>query len=159
MNRNRRDIMPENTLSLPPTYFIDLLPFIEYGKELLIVQIKSASNNKYVEIGFDEFFYAIGDNPLTGKIFSFILLEDNNILIRLHGSRFLRIDEDGYLVVDVDNQEPATFRVDRVENMLYSLRAPNGKYIRVRSEDSRLIADEDIINESTTFKFRLVKYY
>ena len=40
MNRNRRDIMPQNTLSLPPTYFIDLLPFIEYGKELLIVQIK-----------------------------------------------------------------------------------------------------------------------
>ena len=159
MNRNRRDIMPEDALSLPPTYFIDLPPFIEDGKELLIVQIKSESNNKYVEIGFDEFFYAIGENPLTGKIFSFILLEDNNILIRLHGSRFLRIDEDGYLVVDVDNQGSATFRVDRVENMLYSLRAPNGKYIRVRSEDSRLIADEDVMNESTTFKFRLVKYY
>ena len=56
MNRNRRDIMPEDVLSLPLTYFIDLPPFIEDGKELLIVQIKSESNNKYVEIGFDEFF-------------------------------------------------------------------------------------------------------
>ena len=74
MNRNRRDIMPEDALSLPPTYFIDLPPFIEDGKELLIVQIKSESNNKYVEIGFDEFFYAIGENPLTGKIFSLSLI-------------------------------------------------------------------------------------
>ncbi|MBC5995431.1 hypothetical protein EAI30_06830 [Romboutsia ilealis] len=159
MNRNRRDIMPEDTLNLPPTYFIELPPFLEDGKELLIVQIKSASNKKFVEIGFDEFFYAIGDTPLTGKIFSIILLEDNNILIRLHGSRFLRINKDGYLVVDIDNQGPSTFKVDRVENMLYSLKAPNGKYIRVRSEDSVLIADEDVMNESTTFKFRLIKYY
>lgn len=159
MNRNRRDIMPEESLNLPPTYFIELPQFSEDGKELLIVQIKSASNNKYVEIGFNEFFYAIGDTPLTGKIFSFILLEDNNILIRLHGSRFLRIDENGYLVVDVDNQGPATFKIDRVDNRLYSLKAPNGKYIRVRPEDSILIADEDVMNESTTFKFRLIKYY
>ena len=159
MNRNRRDIMPEGSLNLPPTYFIELPPFLEDGKELLIVQMKSVSNNKYVEIGFDEFFYAIGDTPLTGKIFSLILLEDNNILIRLHGSRFLRIDENGYLVVDVNNQGPGTFKVDRVDNMLYSLKAPNGKYIRVRSEDNILVADEDVMNESTTFKFRLINYY
>lgn len=159
MNRNRRDIALENKLSLPPTYFLDLPPFTEDGKDLLVVQMKSELNGKYVEIGFNEFFYAIGNTPLTGKIFSFILLPDNKILIRLHGARFLTVDEEGYLVVDISNKEPSIFKIDKIENKLYSIKSPNGKYIKVRKEDNILIANEDKISEKTIFKFRLISYY
>ena len=159
MYRNRRDIGQYNPKNLPPTYFVDLPPYAEDGKDLLIVQMKSQQNNKYVEIGFNEFFYAVGDTPLTGKIFSFILLPNNKILIRLHGARFLTIDNNGYLVVDLTNKEPSVFQLDKIDNSIYSIIAPNGKHIKVNQRDNRLIADEDTKSNETAFKFRLISYY
>ncbi|SCH43007.1 MULTISPECIES: fascin domain-containing protein [unclassified Romboutsia] len=159
MYRNRRDIGTQDLSNLPPTYFIELPKNIEEGNESLIVQIKSQYNNKYVGIGFDEYFYASEENPTTGKIFSFILLPNNEILIRLHGSRFLTVNENGHLIVDFSNEYPDVFRLDRIEDQVYSILAPNGKYLKLRDEDNRLVADEYNMSEKTGFKFRIVQYY
>lgn len=159
MYRNRRDIGSQDLSNFPPTYFIELPKYVEEGNESLVVQIKSQYNNKYAEIGFDEFFYASEETPATGKIFSFILLPNNEILIRMHGSRFLTVNENGHLVVDFRNEYPDVFRLDRMENQIYSILAPNGKYLKLREEDNRLVADEENMSEKTGFKFRIVQYY
>ena len=47
--------------------------------DLLVVQIKSDLNNNYVQIGWNNFFYATASSYLDGKILSFILLPKNQL--------------------------------------------------------------------------------
>ena len=144
MYRNRNDIYQSNGNSEP--------------LDLLVVQIKSDFNNNYVEIGWNSLFYATASSYLDGKVLSFILLPDNQIYIRIHGSRFLTVDDDGSLTIDFTNNYPSIFKLDRIDNMKYSILAPNGKYIGI-GDDGRIIANKDTKSEDTVFKFRLVNYY
>lgn len=128
-------------------------------KDLLVVQIKSEYNKRYVEIGFDAFFYASEETPLTSKIFSLILLPNNQVLIRLHGSSFLTVDEEGNLTIDLVNEVPKVFEIVSLGNGIYSIISPNGNYLGIRNEDDRLVAIEEEIKENTKFKFRLISYY
>ncbi|RDY27011.1 hypothetical protein CHL78_011115 [Romboutsia weinsteinii] len=157
MNRNRKMMMDE---TLPKTpVFPDTTQIMDEKIDSLVVQIKSLYNNKYVEIGLDEFFYAITENPMTAKIFSLIILEDNNVMIRLHGARFLRVDQNGNLTVDLFNQGAAIFKLQEVDESSYAILAPNGSFIGVRDSDSRLVANQSNPNSSTVFKFRKVYHY
>jgi hypothetical protein len=126
--------------------------------DLLVVQIKSDLNNNYVQIGWNNFFYATASSYLDGKILSFILLPNNQIYIRIHGGRFLTVDNYGNLTIDFSGNVPSIFKLDKIDNMKYSILAPNGKYIGI-GDYGRLIANQDDKAEDTVFKFRLVKYY
>ncbi len=144
MNRNRNDIYQSNG-NIEPL-------------DLLVVQIKSDLNNNYVQIGWNSLFYATASSYLDGKILSFILLPNNQIYIRIHGGRFLTVDDDGDFTIDFTNNQPSIFKLDRIDNMKYAILAQNGKYIGI-GDDGRLIANVDNKSEETAFKFRIVNYY
>lgn len=157
MNRNRKITMDETSPKTP--VFPDTTQIMEDKIDLFVVQIKSVYNNKYVEIGLDEFFYAITDNPMTAKIFSLILFEENNVMIRLHGARFLKVDDSGNVTIDLFNKGAAIFKLYKVDDSSYALLAPNDNFVSVRDSDSRLVADQSDPNSSTVFKFREIYHY
>ena len=80
-------------------------------------------------------------------------------MLRIHGGRFLRIDKNGFLVVDTNNEGASVFTLEEVDGVEYALLAPNGSYLRVRESDNRLVADVQEIDEYAAFKFRTITYY
>ena len=95
MKKYRNDMMPnmiEDNINNQQSEDMNIQNYKNTVYNAYVVQIKSVYNNNFVEIGFDDFFYATGSQS-TGKIFMLILLEDNNIMLRIHGGRFLRIDK------------------------------------------------------------------
>ena len=161
MKKYRNDVMPnmmEDNINNQQSEDMNIQNYKNTVYNAYVVQIKSVYNNNFVEIGFDDFFYATG-NQSTGKIFMLILLEDNNIMLRIHGGRFLRIDKNGFLVVDTNNEGASVFTLEEVDGVEYALLAPNGSYLRVRESDNRLVADVQEIDEYAAFKFRTITYY
>lgn len=125
----------------------------------IIMKIKSVFTDRFVQVGADGYLYAIGEYFNDGQIFVMILLDSNQIKIRIRGGNFIRIDNRGFLIADANNKDAAIFNIYSINQNEYVLLAPNGNYVRVRESDNMLVARAENAGPRTRFKFRKVENY
>lgn len=90
--------------------------------------------DEFIVFGDDKFLYATGKKSNVNRIFKLIMINENEVKIRLVGGDFIRVD-----------------------NKAYVLKAPNGYYVRVREKDKKLVAKVENPGNRTIFKFKTVE--
>ena len=120
----------------------------------LIIKIKSVFVGRFVQIGFNSYLYATGEYFSDGQVFIMILQGRNQVKIRVSGGNFIRIDNNGFLIADVNNIEASIFNIYNINQYEYVIMAPNGYYVSVMGRDSLLIAGSKNIESRIIFRFR-----
>lgn len=129
----------------------------EEDNNKLKVNIKSIVEDEFVVVGDDDYLYATGRRVNQNGIFRIIMLDDNEVKIRQAGGDFIRVDNRDFLVADTDRKGATKFKMYKIDEKEYVLKAPNGYYVRVRDNDKRLVARAENPGKRTRFKFREVK--
>lgn len=130
------------------------LPEKPENKDKLVIVIKSVFNNSFVQVGPNGYLYARGLYYNDGEVFTMILLDKNQVKIRVKGGNFISLDEREFLVANTDKKGASIFNVFSINRNEYVLMAPNGYYVRVREKDSMLVARAEQAGPRTIFKFR-----
>ncbi|WP_373599087.1 fascin domain-containing protein [Paraclostridium bifermentans] len=126
------------------------------NKETIKVKIKSEYSEEFVVVEYDDYLYATGNKPNKNGVFILNISENGNVKIKLDGGDYIRLDNKNFLIADTDKEGATKFKVYKVDNKLYVLKAPNGYYVRVREDDKRLAAKAEGTGEKTRFKFKEV---
>lgn len=120
------------------------------------VKIKSVFEDEFVVVD-KGYLYATGEKVNKNGIFKLVFTDGNRVKIRLEGERFIRLDEKDFLVADTNKKGATKFLIYKENNREYSLKAPNGYFVRVREQDKRLVARAEKPGPRTKFKFRVVE--
>ncbi|WP_195250972.1 fascin domain-containing protein [Romboutsia sp. 1001713B170207_170306_H8] len=156
-------VMPPNNEQNQPGGFPNFPPIPNQSPNentnRIIIKIKSVFNDKFVQVGANRYLYSIGEYFNDGQVFVMILLDRNQIKIRIRGGNFIRIDDKGFLIADTDNKGASIFNIYSTSQNEYVLLAPNGYYVRVRESDNMLVARAENAGARTRFKFRKVQNY
>lgn len=126
-------------------------------EDSLKVKIKSVIEDEFVVVESDDYLYATGKKSNENGIFKIIMLDDDKVKIRLVGGDFIRVDDRDFLVADSNKKNATKFRLYKVDNKEYVLKAPNGYYVRVRDKDKRLVARAEGTGKRTIFKFKTIE--
>lgn len=123
----------------------------------LLVAIKSVYADSFVKVGKDGYLYATGVNYYDGDVFRIIILDENQVHIRVKGGNFIRLDDREFLVADTDKKGATKFRVYSINKNEYVLMSPNGYFVRVRDKDNLLVAKAEEAGPKTIFKLRKIE--
>ncbi|MGL5755032.1 MAG: fascin domain-containing protein [Paraclostridium sp.] len=126
-------------------------------EDKLKVKIKSVVEDEFVVVGEDEYLYATGKKSNENGIFKLVMINENEIKLRLVGGDFIRVDNKDFLIADTDKKGATKFKLYKLDNKSYALKAPNGYYVRVREKDKKLVAKAENAGNRTIFKFKTVE--
>lgn len=129
----------------------------EPEKDKLFVAIKSVFADMFVKVGKDGYLYATGIKYYDGDIFRIIILDENQVHIRVKGGNFVRVDDREFLVADTDKKGATKFRVYSISKNEYVFMSPSGYFVRVRDKDNLLVAKAEEAGPKTIFKLRRVE--
>lgn len=129
-------------------------PVIPPGQKMPNVKIKSVYTNTFIISGYRDVLYAVGANYNQGEVFRIIPVTSTHVILRVVGEGFIRINNQGTLIADTNRDKASRFIMFRQGSMIFTLLAPNGKFVEVRSRDNMLVAKGTYANARSLFRFR-----
>ena len=131
-------------------------PVIPPGQKMPNVKFKSVYTNTFIISGYRDVLYAVGANYNQGEVFRIIPVTSTHVILRVVGEGFIRINNQGTLIADTNRDKASRFIMFRQGSMIFTLLAPNGRFVEVRSRDNMLVAKGTYANARSLFRFRQV---
>ena len=131
-------------------------PVIPPGQKIPNVKIKSVYTNTFIISGYKNILYAVGTNYNQGEVFRIIPVTSTHVILRVVGEGFIRINNQGTLIADTNRGNASRFIMFRQGSMIFTLLAPNGRFVEVRSRDNMLVAKGTYASARSLFRFRQV---
>ncbi len=131
-------------------------PVIPPGQKMPNVKIKSVYTNTFIISGYKNILYAVGTNYNQGEVFRIIPVTSTHVILRVVGEGFIRINNQGTLIADTNRGNASRFIMFRQGSMIFTLLAPNGRFVEVRSRDNMLVARGTYASARSLFRFRQV---
>lgn len=119
------------------------------------LNIKSV-NGKYLSSNWDEFIYADKDEASLWEEFTVYALNDGNYVFQAHTGKYLSADLGSDQEIESNREKYSTwelFKLVEINDSTIAIKANNNKYVTVNSDDLRLFATSDTINDREQFIF------
>lgn len=128
-------------------------PVIPPGQKMPNIKIKSVYTNTFIIPGNEDILYAVGTDYNKGEAFRIIPVTSTHVILRVVGEGFIRINNQGSLIADVNKDKASRFIIFRNGSMTFTLLAPNGKFVEIRPRDNMLVASCSYSNCRCLFRF------